>query len=526
VDGLGGCSILFLAQKIFKGDGLKKIVISRSPWQVRAAIIDDGKLQDVYFDDQSNMELERCFYKGTVSKLIPGLQTAFVDIGQDKAGFLHISEIDRSLAADRIAKSQQIEGMDELVYTAHSVKRVMDISKVFREGEATLVQVIKEPVYEKGAKLTTCFTLPGKFIVLMPNIPQIGVSKKIENRDERIRLRTILTGCLPKGMGAIVRTTSESRSSSDIEKDVAFLVSLWTTIQKKFSKAAPGECLFTDLPLSLRVVREHFGEDIQQIVIDDKNDFQTVSTYIKNLMPESADKLLYHDTKPGLFEKYEIDQQIEAALQRKVQLRCGGTLLIDSAEAMTVIDVNTGRYTGKDNMEETILKTNLEAADEVVRQLRLRNIGGLIVIDFIDMFSSQNRQKLSAHLERALKKKDKFQSVTLKISEFGLVQMTRKRSGKTLSQQLLRACPACKSLGYVKSLATLTHELLAKCQSRIFKEALKGPYLFVFSPDIFHHIIHNEYNAILALEKEVGSRIILELNETLAHDQYNIGRAE
>jgi len=505
---------------------LKKILISRSPWQVRAALIDDGKLQDVYFDDQSNVDLERCFYKGRVSKIIPGLQTAFVDIGQEKAGFLHISEIDRSLAADRIAKSQQIEGLEDPGYDARTVKRVMDITKVFREAEDTLVQVIKEPVYEKGAKLTTCFTLPGKFIVLMPNIPQIGVSKKIENREERLRLRGILTGALPKGMGAIVRTTSEQRSASDIQKDVAFLVSLWTTIQKKFSKASAGECLFTDLPLSLRVVREHFGEDIHQIVIDDKQDFQTVSNYIHNLMPESADKIIYHDTKPDLFEKYEIDQQIEAALQRKVPLRCGGTLLIDTAEAMTVIDVNTGRYTGKDNLEETILRTNLEAADEVVRQLRLRNIGGLIVIDFIDMMPIANRQKLSAHLERALKKKDKFQSVTLKVSEFGLVQMTRKRSGKTLTQQLMRACPGCKSLGYVKSLSTLTHELLGKCYNKIIRESLKGPFLITFSPDIFHHIVHNEYNAILGVEKEINSRIVLELSESFANDQYHIAKAE
>jgi len=505
---------------------LKKILISRSPWQVRAAIIDDGKLQDVYFDDNHSVDLERCFYRGKVTKVIPGLQTAFVDIGQDKAGFLHISEIDRSLAAERIAKMQQIEGMDEVSYDAQSVKRVMDITKVFREGEDALVQVIKEPVYEKGAKLTTCFTLPGKFIVLMPNIPQIGVSKKIENREERNRLRNVLNECLPKGMGAIVRTTSEDRPAVDIQKDVAVLVSSWNAIQKKFSRAKAGDCLSTDLPLGLRVVREHFGEDIQQIVIDDKKDFQTVSGYVHNLMPESADKVLFHDTKPGLFELYEIDQQIEAALQRKVPLRSGGTLLIDSAEAMTVIDVNTGRYTGKDNLEETILKTNLEAADEVVRQLRLRNIGGLIVIDFIDMGPSHNRQKLSAHLERALKKKDKFQSVTLKVSEFGLVQMTRKRSGKTLMQQLMRGCPACKSLGQVKSLSTVTHELLSKCYAKVTKEGLKGPLLLTFAPDIFHHIIHNEYNAILAIEREINTRIVLELNEHFSLEQYEIGKAD
>lgn len=397
---------------------MKRLLISRTPWQVRAALIDDGKLQDIYFDSKSNLDLERCFFKCRVSKIIPGLQTAFVDIGQEKAGFLHISEIDRMLAAERIAKTQHLDGVDDGKKFDHrAVKKAMNISKVLTEGEDVLVQVIKEPVYEKGAKLTTCFTIPGKFIVLMPNIAQVGVSKKIENRDERARLREILDECLPKGMGAIVRTTSEHRSSQDIKKDVAFLVSLWHSIQKKFKAAKPGECLFTDLPLALRVIREHFGEEIKQVIIDNDHDYNAVYSYVKNLMPESADRILRYEDGPrkqSLFEKYKVEDQIAAALSRKVQLKSGGTLLVDSAEAMTVIDVNTGRYIGKDNMEETILRTNLEAAEEVVRQLRLRNIGGLIVIDFIDMNQAQNRQKLSALLEKTLKKKDKLQSVDRK----------------------------------------------------------------------------------------------------------------
>ena len=379
---------------------LEKNSYQSRPWQVRSAIIDDGKLQDIYFDGQSNQELERCFFKGKISKVIPGLQTAFVDIGQEKAGFLHISEIDRMLAVERIA---DVEGTED--YNTRTVKKVMDISKLFTEGEDTLVQVIKEPVYEKGAKLTTCFTLPGKFIVLMPNIAQIGVSKKIEAREERARLREVLEKCLPKGMGAIVRTTSENRLPKDIQKDVAFLVALWHSIQKKFKAAKSGECLFTDLPLCLRVVREHFGDDIDKVVVDNEDDYKTVYNYLRNLMPESADKVVMHSGRKSLFEHHKIEQQLSDALQRKVSLKSGGTLIIESTEAMTVIDVNTGRYIGKDNQEDTILKTNLEAAEEVVRQLRLRNIGGLIVIDFIDMASSQHRQKLFTYLSARSRKK-------------------------------------------------------------------------------------------------------------------------
>jgi len=501
-------------------------MISRDAWQVRAALLDDGHLQDIYFDAHSTVDLERSFFKGKISKVIPGLQTSFVEIGQEKAGFLHISEVDRVLAADRIAKSQRVEGEDSPTYDVRSVKKVMDMAKVFKEGEYALVQVIKEPVYEKGAKLTTCFTLPGKFIVLMPNIAQIGVSKKIENRDERQRLRDVLRSALPKGMGAIVRTTSENRSIRDLRKDVAFLVSLWHSIQKKFKTANEGDCLFNDLPLPLRVLREHLSEDIKQIIVNTKQDYDSVKAYVSNLMPEMTDRIiLYKDRKP-LFEKYRVEEQLHAALQRKVNLKSGGTLIIESTEAMTVIDVNTGRFTGgSGRMEETILKTNLEAAEETVRQLRLRNIGGLIVIDFIDMASQGHRQKLSSMLEKHLKEKDRFQSVTLKVSEFGLVQMTRKRSGKTLVQQLTQDCPTCHSLGHVPSLVTIAHDLFKQCRDKVVRERLAGPYLFVLSVDVFHHMVRSEYQAILALEKELGNRIVLELDTKLKDDEFRIEKA-
>ena len=264
-------------------------------------------------------------------------------------------------------------------------------------------------------------------------------------------------------MGAIIRTTAEDRSTKDIKKDLAFLVSTWKSILKKFSRAKPGEKLYEDVPVMLRAVRDHFDEDVEMVITNNKDDQEAIHKFVKHFTPELANKIRFYEGPPSLFTRYDIEQQIEKALQKKVQLKCGGSLIIETTEAMTVIDVNTGKFTGSNNasnMEDTILKTNLEAAEEIVIQLRLRNIGGLIVIDFIDMNNSSNRQKLSRFLEKMLKEKDKYQSVTLKVSEFGIVQMTRKRSGKTLSQQLTNVCITCNGNGRSKSTSTLSFEIL------------------------------------------------------------------
>lgn len=506
---------------------MKKILITRSPWQGKAAVLHENKLEDIYFDSDTRIDLERCYFKGTVAKILPGLQTAFVDIGQPKAGFLHISEIDRELAAERVTQAQQLDGESSVPHSARSVKRIMNIETVFREGEAVLVQVIKEPLYEKGAKLTTCFTLPGKFIVLMPNISHVWVSKKIERREERARLREIVREALPEGMGAIIRTTSENRMPRDITRDIAMLVSIWDKINAKFRTAEPGECLFIDLDLSLRTIREHLNEEVEYVLIDNKEDYDLVYKFVSDIIPEFSKKIIYYQHKEPLFDRYGVNAQIEDALNRKVQLKSGGSLIIETTEAMSVVDVNTGRYTGgKDgSLAETILKTNLEAAEEVVRQLRLRNIGGLIVIDFIDMAQPSHRQRLSTFLEKTLRERDRFQSVALKVSEFGLVQMTRKRSGRTLAQQLLRDCPSCKTIGFVPSLPTLSYGLLEKCHQLIKRDALQGPYLFVFSPAVFNYLVQKEYRALLSFEKQLGSRIILESNTALCDTDFRVERA-
>ena len=504
---------------IFEGD-MKKILINHNPWQTKVAVLRDDKLQDIYFYYLKKNELERCFFKGKVAKVLPGIQTAFVDIGQEKAGFLHITEIDRALAIQKtFERDKNFTNKDEI---EKNIRKEMDINKIFSEKEEILVQVNKEPIYGKGAKLTTCFTLPGRLIVLMPNIPQIGISKKIEDRQERMRLKSLLFKNLPKGMGAIIRTTSENKSEKEIKKDLAFLVSTWKSILKKFKKATVGETVYKDLPITLRVIRDHLDKDVDIVMTDNAEDQKKIHKFVKNTTPEHAYKIRYYNGPPALFERFDVDKQINKALQKKVPLRSGGSLIIESTEAMNVIDVNTGRYIGKSNLEETILKTNIEAAEEIVTQLRLRNIGGLIVIDFIDMANSSNRHRLSRFLEKTLKERDKFQTVALKVSEFGLVQMTRKRSGKTLVQQLTKICECCNSYGFVKSTQTVGYEALQQFKDTVQREHIRGSVALILANDVFDYLIKNEYASILALEKELTCKIILEEDEKLKSTQFRI----
>ena len=500
---------------------MKKILINDNPWQTRIAITEESALQNIYFSAHVENPLERVFFKGTITKVLPGIQTAFVDIGQDKAGFLHISEIDREMAIEKISKTTQIDE-DDRPANRPTRQTPIDISNILKEGDPILVQVSKEPVYEKGAKLTTCFTLPGRFIVLMPNIPRIGVSKKIDTPEERIRLKNIVKELLPEGMGAIIRTTCAERNMQEIAKDVKFLVSTWQELQKKFNTAQPKEKIYQDIELSLQIVRDHLDDDVQEIITDSKENQHRIYHFIKSIAPEYSHKVKLYDNNVPLFQFYSIEKQIEEALDKKVPLRSGGSLIIESTEAMSVVDVNTGKYIGKKSLEDTILKTNLEAAEETVRQLRLRNIGGLIVIDFIDMTSHSNRQKLFKFFEKTLRERDKFQSVVLKVSEFGLVQMTRKRSGKTLVQQLTDYCPTCKGSGFIKSIETETYTIL-----RALKIALKDrkpgdSVMLSINSDIFTYVSNIEYNSILKLEKEYGCTITLISEKSFPLSQYKI----
>ncbi|HBS47618.1 TPA: Rne/Rng family ribonuclease [Candidatus Dependentiae bacterium] len=505
---------------------MKKILINHNAWQTRVAVLRDKKLQDIYLDSGNKIELERCFFKGKVAKILPGIQTAFVDIGQEKAGFLHITEVDRALAVEKTIEFNKEANFDSNAdEIERKIKKEMDISKIFSENEDILVQVSKEPIYGKGAKLTTCFTLPGRLIVLMPNIPQIGISKKIENKVERQRLREILIKNLPKGMGVVIRTTAENRDEKEIKKDLAFLISIWKSIIKKFKKAAVGDKVFEDLPITLRVIRDHLDNDVEAVLTDNLEDQKRLYRFVRDTTTEHAYKIKFYDGESPLFEIFDVEKQIEKALQKKVLLKSGGSLIIETTEAMSVVDVNTGRFIGKNNLEDTIFKTNIEAAEEIVTQLRLRNIGGLIVIDFIDMSNSSNRQKLSKFFEKTLKEMDKFQTVALKISEFGLVQMTRKRSGKTLVQQLTKVCECCNSYGFVKSTQTISYEVLQLFKDSVKRENHHGTATLVTSPVVFDYLTEKEYKSILKLEKEINCKIILESNDNFEGSLFKIEKS-
>ena len=498
---------------------MKKILINVTPWQTRVAITRNDTLQNIYFGSHATESLERSFFKGKVSKVLPGIQTAFVDIGQERAGFLHISEIDRVLAVQKMSAS--FDDDEENPKPQRSQKP--DMKKIVKEGETILVQVSKEPVNEKGAKLTTCFTLPGRFVVLMPNIPRIGISKKIESREERMRLKELLTTHLPEGMGAIIRTTSGQKDSQDILQDLHYLISTWRTIEAKTKEAEAKEKIYEDIDLSLQAVRDHLDTDVDMVITDNEENQKKIYKFVKTIAPEHAHKVKLYTGPPGIFERYEIEKQIEEGLNRKVHLKSGGSIVIDSTEAMTVVDVNTGRFIGKSDMEETILKTNLEAAEEIVRQLRLRNIGGLIVIDFIDMASGSNKQKLFHFFDNTLKERDKFQSVVLKISEFGLVQMTRKRSGKTLMHELMKPCVECRGIGFVNSTSNESYTILHTLNEELshkYKD-VKTATLTVHTA-VFNFITNSEYNAILQLEKKYGVKILLISKEDVPLNSYKL----
>lgn len=507
---------------------MKKILINDNLWQTRVAITQDGVLQNIYFATHNQESLERSFFKGMVTKVLPGIQTAFVNIGQERAGFLHISEIDRELAIENMNKRAQVEYDEQGAKQEEPKQKVLrqkpNIAKIVKEGDPILIQVSKEPVYEKGAKLTTCFTLPGRFFVLTPNIPRLGVSKKIEDRDERHRLKDIVRNNLPEGMGGIIRTTSVGRTEQELAKDLRFLVETWQNIQKNFNSAEPEAKIHEDFPLSLQVVRDHLDDDVEAVITDNKENQKKLYKFIKTIAPEHSMKVkLYAEAIP-LFKEYNIDSQIKLALDKKVPLKSGGSLIIETTEAMAVVDVNTGKFTGKSNLEDTIFKTNMEAAQEVARQLRLRNIGGLIVIDFIDMASSGNRSKLFNTLEKTLREKDKFQSVVLKVSEFGLVQMTRKRSGKTLTQQLMQTCPCCKGIGHISSIQTDSYTVLRTLQEELQRINGQKEITISVNTELFEYLSSIEYNALLALEKEYKVKITLMTDQNMGPTQYKISK--
>ena len=498
----------------------QEIFINCSPQESRIAIIEDGFLAEFLIERKEEMGIAGNIYKGKVSRVLPGMQAAFVDIGMEKAAFLHASDFS-SVPED----VQLIASPGEDVEVEALPKRVprhrLPLEKQLSRDEAILVQVAKDPLGTKGARVTSHISLPGRYMVFMPGTKHIGISRRIESEEERKRLKEIAESVLTEDGGFILRTASEERSKREIQRDLRFLRILWRRLQQKAEKAAAPALIHQDLDLIARTIRDFFTADTEQVVIDSAKDHRRIMDFIRQFMPRLKAKIvLYSGTEP-LFDRHGIEEKITKALDRRVWLRSGGYIIIERTEALTAIDVNTGRFVGKRNQEETIVRTNLEAAQEVVRQLRLRNVGGIIIIDFIDMEKESNRKKVYDALRDALKK-DKARSNILKISELGLVEMTRQRTRESLENQLLSPCPHCDGRGRIKSSVTIAYDLLRAIKKQQANVENGKNIVVRLHPDVANFLYDEKNNSLENLEREINQRIIIKVSQELRHDQYEI----
>jgi ribonuclease G len=467
------------------------------------ALLENAQLTELFIERTVERHLVGNIYKGTVKSVVPGIEAAFVDVGQGKNGFLYVSDV-----TDVLEDCDIDEADDGEDYRPRSKRRrKLRIEDMLKRGQEVMVQVVKEPMGTKGMRLTNYISLPGRYLVLMPTVNHVGVSRKIEDEKERDRLRKIAIELRPPGLGIIVRTLGEGKGKEEIAADIKYLAGLWhKVVRRRDSMPAPSQ-LHQDLGQIARVVRDVLNDDIDRFIIDSKPDYDTVLNLLDNLAPQlKASVQLYRASVP-LFEKYDLEAQIEKALRKKVWLPSGGSIIIDQAEALTTIDVNTGKFTGKRKLEDTVFKTNMEAAREIARQVRLRDIGGIIVVDSIDMEKTSNQQKLLKEFEDAFKA-DRSKTYILGMTELGLVQMTRKRVKLSLTPSLCEPCPYCGGTGWVKSITTTMIQALRQLERQCRENNHRGIVLTAHK-DVIEQIREREANTIAKLEKQHGRNIIL-----------------
>ncbi|MDA8091106.1 MAG: Rne/Rng family ribonuclease [Nitrospiraceae bacterium] len=496
---------------------LNSILVNVTGHETRLALLESGQVVEVYVERRKNASLAGNIYKGKVLRILPGMRSAFVDIGLEKAAFLYVTDIRTDIVEDYalMFEDDTFSGLDFLQSKRHEFQ----IEELLHEGQDILVQVSKNPMGSKGARVTSYVTLPGRYVVLMPDLEHIGLSRRIEDEQERTRLREIVEGIRPKNFGLIVRTASEGASREDLQKDLDFLMSLWESVLKKNDKAGSPALIHGDLDLVLRSVRDLMGSGVDEMVIDSERKYLEVKNFVQNYFPKLLDKIGLYDGNEPLFESYGIEADIARALGRRIWLKSGGYIVIDQTEAMSVIDVNTGKYVGKQDLEDTILRTNLEALKEIAYQIRLRNLGGIIIIDFIDMELMDNRQKVFCALQDAMKK-DRTKSTISQITELGLIQMTRKRVRESLVRTLLEPCPYCEGRGTVKSVITLCYEIFRKTE-RLAKHGLKR-IVITAHPQVAEILLDEERQRLEEIENAYGMKVTINENPALHREIYEI----
>jgi len=500
------------------------LVINATSFEIRIALVEHGNLVEFYLERPADKGLVGNIYKGKVVRVLPGMQAAFVDIGLERTGFLYVDDI--HILSDEFEKlfhscerpccdnedDEQVEIIDR--YSGKNIEELLT------EGQELLVQICKEPIGTKGARLTSHITLPCRNLVFMPMTDHIGISRKIEDDEVRQQLRKEIETLRPSGTGFIVRTVAENATREELEADMEFLLHLWSEIQDLAAKASCRDLVYEDLDIILRVVRDVFSPEVDRVVVDDQKTYDRVLRFVDTFVPHLRNKIHHYKESTPIFDVYGVEMEINRALDKKIWLRCGGYIIIESTEALTVVDVNTGRYVGKNDLEETIFKTNMEAVKEIAYQLRLRNIGGIIIVDFIDMESEEHREEVFRALNEAVKK-DKSRINILKVSEFGLVQITRKRSREDLTRVMCEPCCYCNGEGMLKSSSTICYEIFRKIVRNA--SGMQGNKVTVrVHPKVADMMLKEEAATINNLEEECGKSITIIPSRDLHMERYDI----
>lgn len=492
----------------------QEIVINILPSEKRAALIEDRRLMEIFVERPFNDRVAGNIYKGRVENVLPGMQAAFVNIGLERNSFLYV---DDALAYFNDDEEQGPEEQEEEAEEPRRRRRPT-IAEVLHEGQEIVVQVVKEPIGTKGARVVTRLTLPGRYAVLMPGENYIGISRRIENQTERERLRKIADDLRPQGMGVIIRTAAEGCSDEDLRRDIKFLVKLWEKTQAKANKAKAPSLLYKDYDLTYRLVRDVYNEQVEKIVVDNRQEFEKAKELLTSLNPKAKKKVSFYQSPQPLFDYYGLEPQIEKALKSKVWLESGGYLVIDETEALVSIDVNTGKFIGTDNLASTVLLTNLEAAVEIARQLRLRSMGGIIIVDFIDMDTDADREKVLKVLEEEVKK-DRVKTNIVGFTGLGLVEITRKKVKRDLDEVLQKRCPYCDGTGRVLSeetVAVMVERRLKSMNDR--SEAV----LVTVHPSVAAMVIGSGGANLHRLEQELGKILYIRGSDSMHINDINV----
>ncbi len=481
-----------------------ELLINVTPMETRVALVENGVLQEISIERSSRRGHVGNIYKGRVTRVLPGMDAAFVDIGLERAAFLHASDIVPRGNGEEAEHEEQI-------------------TRLLHQGKELLVQVIKDPLGTKGARLTTHLTIPSRFLVLIPDGGHVGVSTRIEAEHERPRLRELVQQ-LAEEMGSphgyIIRTAAEQASEEALRRDMAFLNKLWECIRDRAAKTPAGQVIYSDLPLIQRTLRDMVDEDIEKVRIDSRETAQRMIEFAQAYMPGLASRIEHYPGERPIFDIYSIEDEIQKALDRKVPLKSGGYLIFDQTEAMTTIDVNTGGFVGHRNLEETIFKTNLEAAQAIARQLRLRNLGGIIIIDFIDMAEEEHKRQVLRALERAMER-DHAKSQICDVSPLGLVEMTRKRTRESLEHILCEPCPTCGGRGYIKTPQTVCYELFREIMREV-RQFDPKEVLVLASQPVIDLLIDEESASLAQLQEFLGVPVRIQVEGTYAQDQFDV----